>query len=97
MITAAGTLSRGDVILFLRSEVYPCLFTHPLDIHIVTSFSLLLTSRSVNMASRNLTKRFVELRNGAKANRNLHMQNDNVSENSDNGLIGVSNELRVSQ
>ena len=63
----------------------------PSSVHIVASCPLLSATRSDNMASRNLTKRFVECRNGAKANRNLHMQNDNVSENNDNGLIGVSN------
>lgn len=41
------------------------------------------------MAVRNLTKKFVIVRNEAKANKNLRM-NDNVSENSDNGLLGVS-------
>ena len=41
------------------------------------------------MATNNLTVSFVHLRNGAKANRNLSRHHDNVSENSDNGLLEV--------
>jgi hypothetical protein len=41
------------------------------------------------MASRNLTKDFVGLRRGEKANQHLNL--DNGSENSDNGLLGVRN------
>lgn len=40
------------------------------------------------MAVRNLTKRFVDIRNGAKANKTLRVQ-DNVSEESDSGLLRV--------
>lgn len=40
------------------------------------------------MASRNLTKDFVGLRRGEKANQHLNL--DTGSENSDNGLLGVS-------
>ena len=38
------------------------------------------------MAFRNLTKTFVDLRNGAKANKSL---TDSFSENSNNGLLTV--------
>ena len=43
------------------------------------------------MAFRNLTKTFVDLRNGAKAN---HL-NDSFNENSNNGLLTVGSDNRT--
>lgn len=40
------------------------------------------------MASRNLTKKFIELRNGAKASRNLGMRDESDGES---GLLKVKN------
>lgn len=41
------------------------------------------------MSVRNLTKRFIDIRNAAKANRSL-MKGDNDSGDSDSGLLNVS-------
>jgi hypothetical protein len=40
------------------------------------------------MAIRNLTKKFVEFRNGSKANKNLRIRQDS-RDGSDNGLLNV--------
>ena len=41
------------------------------------------------MAARNLTKKFVDSRNAAKANRTLRSLRDDHSEESDSGLLRV--------
>lgn len=44
------------------------------------------------MSVRNLTKRFIDIRNAAKANRSL-LKGDNDSGDSDSGLLNVRREL----
>ena len=41
------------------------------------------------MATRNLTKKLVDIRNAAKANRTLRIRGDDGSEESDSGLLRV--------
>ena len=44
-----------------------------------------------NMATRNLTRNFVETRNAAKANRHLRGSRDDKDESSDSGLLVKNN------
>lgn len=46
------------------------------------------------MSVRNLTKRFIDIRNAAKANRSL-LKGDNDSGDSDSGLLNVSYDGRL--
>jgi len=42
------------------------------------------------MATRNLTKKLIDIRNAAKANRTLRVRDDTGSEESDSGLLRVT-------
>lgn len=75
--------SQQSVFVQIQSEAFPHVFLHKSIRKHNTCFSY----KPKSMATRNLTKKFIDLRNAAKASRNLGMRDDFDGES---GLLKVS-------